>query len=122
MSRCRFLVDECVPSSLARGLRRRLPEVTVLQVGEPNAPAKGSSDPELLQFCERHRQLLITTDRATMATWVSEHLRAGHHTSGVLFIGPNASLGQILDDLTLIYEASEDSEWVDVLRYLPLSA
>jgi hypothetical protein len=68
MSRCRFLIDQCVASSLARGLRRRLPEVSVIQVG------------------------------------------------------PNLSLGQILDDLTLIYEASEDSEWIDVLRYLPLSA
>ena len=54
MSRCRFLVDECVPSSLARGLRRRVPAVSVLQVGDPESPRKGASDSDLLEFCERH--------------------------------------------------------------------
>ncbi len=92
----------------------------MFQVGEPDAPAKGASDQHLLEVCEGERRLLVTADRATMADWVRKHERAGHHTWGVLLIGPNASVGQILNDLTLIYEASEDSEWIDVLLYLPL--
>jgi len=121
MSRCRFLVDECVPSSLTRGLRRRLPDVSVLQVGDSGGPAKGASDSELLEFCEHQRRLLITADRSTMVDHVRQHVEEGRHTWGVLFIGPNASLGQILDDLCLVYEATEDAEWVDMLHYLPLS-
>lgn len=121
MSLCRFLVDECVPSALTRGLRRRLPDVSVLQVGDPESPAKGASDPDLLAFCEDQRRLLITADRSTMADHVRQHLGEGRHTWGVLMIGPNASLGQILDDLCLVYEATDDTEWVDVLYYLPLS-
>ena len=121
MSLCRFLVDECVPSSLTRGLRRRLPDVSVLQVGDPETPAKGASDSDLLEFCEAERRLLITADRSTMTDHVRKHLEEGRHTWGVLLIGPNASLGQILDDLCLIYEATDDTEWVDALYYLPLS-
>lgn len=120
MSRCRFLIDECVPRSVTRGLRRRLPEVSVLQVGDPDGPAKGASDPEVLEFCEHQRRLLVTADRSTMADHVREHLEAGRHAWGVLLIGPNASLGQVLDDICLIYEASDDAEWIDVLYYLPL--
>jgi hypothetical protein len=121
MSRCRFLVDECVPSSLVRGLRRRLPRVSALQVGGSEAPPKGTADPGLLEFCEAHHLLLITADRATLPDHVADHLRRGRHTSGILVIGPNASLGLILDELTLVYEASEDFEWADLLYYLPFS-
>ncbi len=121
MSRCRFPVDECVPSSLTRGFRRRVPDVSILQVGDPESPPKGAGDLELLEFCEHRRRLLITADRSTMADHLREHLQQGRHTWGVLLIGPNASLGQILDDLCLVDEATEDTEWVDVLHYLPLS-
>jgi len=121
MSRCRFLVDECVPSSLARGHRRRLPDVSVLHVGDPESPRKGASDSELLEFCENQRRLLITADRSTMTDHVRTHVERGRHTWGVLMIGPNASLGQVLDDLCLVYEATEDTEWIDVLYYLPIA-
>lgn len=121
MTRCRFLVEECVPSSLTRGLRRRLPAVSVLQVGDPEGPPKGASDRDLLAFCEDQQRLLVTADRSTMTDHVREHVETGHHTWGVLLIGPNASLGGILDDLCLVCEARDDTEWVDVLYYLPLS-
>ncbi len=121
MSLCRFLVDECVPRSLVRGLRRRAADVSVLQVGDPHAPPKGTADPQLLKFCEQERRLLITADRATVPDFVLEHLRRGRHTWGVVVVGIHASLGHILDDLELILEASDDTEWVDVLSYIPFS-
>jgi hypothetical protein len=52
---------------------------------------------------------------------VHEHLAAGNHTWGVLVLGPNTSLGLVLDDLSMIYEATQDDEWVDLLYYLPLT-
>jgi hypothetical protein len=121
MSRCRFLVDECLPNSLTEGLRRRISGIDVQQVGEADAPAKGESDPELLGFCERERLLLITADRATMPNFIAQHLGRGGHTWGVFVVGPDSSLSLILDDLSVVYEASDDSEWIDVLEYLPFS-
>ena len=98
-----------------------MPDVSVLQVGDPESLPRGAGDSDLLEFCEDQRRLLITADRSTMTDHIRKHLGEGRHTWGVLLIGPNASLGQILDDLCLVYEATEDSEWVDVLHYLPLS-
>jgi hypothetical protein len=121
MSRCRFLVDECVPSSLVRGLSRRIPEVTVNQVGDKHTPPKGTPDNEVLEYCEKNKLILITADRSTLPNHVAEHLSRGHHTWGVLVVGANISLGQMLDDLCLIHEASEDFEWMDVFYYLPLA-
>jgi predicted nuclease of predicted toxin-antitoxin system len=115
------MLDECVPSALARGLRRHLPDVPVLQVGDSDAPPKGTSDAELLAFCEREKRLLITADRATMPDCVKQHLQRGRHSWGVLVVGWDVSLSRILDELSLVYEASEDREWIDVLYYLPFS-
>ena len=36
-------------------------------------------------------------------------------------IGPDVSLGHILDDLSLIWETTEDEEWIDIVWYLPFS-
>jgi hypothetical protein len=119
MSRCRFLVDECVPSSLVDGLRRHVLEVEVRQVGESDAPPKGTPDPQLLVFCEDQQLLLITADRATMPRFINEHLNQKRHTWGVFVIGPDASLSLILEELSIVHEASEAQEWIDVLEYLP---
>ena len=82
---------------------------------------RGAGDSELLEFREEQRPVLITADRSTMTDHAGERVAAGRHTWGVLLIGPNASLGQSLDDLCLVSEATQDSEWVDVLRYLPVT-
>jgi len=120
MSRCRFLIDECVPGSLIRGLARHLPEVSAVQVGDPDAPRKSTPDPQLLEFCEQEKRLFVTVDRASVPGYVRDHLEGGHHTWGVLVIGRRMFVGQILDELTLIYEVSEDTEWIDVLLLFAL--
>jgi hypothetical protein len=97
MSRCRFRVDECVPSSLVEGLRRHVPGIKVWYVGDADAPSKGTPDPELLAFCEEHRLLLITADRATMSDFLYEHIARQRHTWGVFVIGPDSSLSLILE-------------------------
>jgi hypothetical protein len=121
MSRCRFLLDECLPSSLWRGLQRHYPRISAFQVGGESAPPKGILDPDLLRFCERERLLLVTADKATFPDHLRRHFEAGGHTWGILIVGPDDSLSRILEDLSIIHEATEDEEWRDVLYYLPLS-
>jgi Domain of unknown function (DUF5615) len=121
MTQCRFLIDECIPSALTRGLRRRIPLASVVQVGEADAPLKGTGDPDLLQFAEREQLLFITADRSTMIGHIEQHFLAGHMTWGVLLVSPRSSYGDILDDLCLIFEASAAEEWQNVLRNIPFS-
>jgi hypothetical protein len=121
MSRCRFLLDECLPSSLLRGLQRHYAQITAFKIGGQSAPPKGISDPDLLQYCERERLLLVTADRTTMPDHIRRYHESGGHTWGVLIVGPDGSLARTLEDLSVIHDASEDIEWRDVLYYLPLS-
>jgi hypothetical protein len=122
MSRCRFLLDECLPSSLWRGLQRHYSEIVAFQVGRDSAPSKGILDPALLEYCERERLLLVTADRTTLPDHIRGHYTKGGHTWGVLVVGPDASLARTIEDLAIIYEATEADEWFDVLFYLPISA
>lgn len=121
MTQCKSLVDECMPRSLTRGLRRRLPSASILQIGDVDAPSKDTGDPELLQFAEREERLFITADSSTMIGHIEQHLLAGHMTWGVLLVNPRSSFGDILDDLRLIFEASAAEGWRNVLRNIPFS-
>jgi hypothetical protein len=120
MTRCQFLIDECVPSALTRGLRRRLPLASVIQVGDVDAPPKGSDDPDLLLYAEQEQRLFVSADRSTMIAYVDRHLADGRTTWGVLLMGPHSSLGVTLDELCLVFEATEAEEWKNIVRYLPM--
>jgi len=62
-----FLLDENMPHRAIRKLlRRREPEIRVWVVGQLDAPALGSRDPELLVWIEQHDCLLVTRNRASM--------------------------------------------------------
>ena len=47
-----YLLDEHIALANREQLIRRKPDLTVWMIGDPAAPAKGTSDPELLRWCE----------------------------------------------------------------------
>ena len=122
MSQVRYLIDESLPRSLVTALRRREPAFDAWRVGQPNMPAFGSTDPDLLIYCEGAGRLLVSLDRASMPTHIAAHLAAGRHTAGVLLVTRRCTIRTLLDDLILIWSASEAEEWSDGLIYLPLTA
>jgi len=120
MSQVRFLVDESLRLSLVAALRRAEPAMDVWRVGQAGMPAFGSPDPELLTFCDREKRLLVSLDRASMPDHVAAQVAAGRSTWGVLLVTRRCSFRQLLDDLVLIWSATEAEEWRDVIHYLPL--
>jgi hypothetical protein len=47
-----YLIDENLPSLYQDQLKRYCPELTVLMIGNPNTPPRGTLDPEILIWCE----------------------------------------------------------------------
>ena len=121
MSQVSYLIDESLPLSLVAGLRRSEPGIDAWRVGQARMPAFGSDDPKLLAFCEQVGRLLVSLDRASMPDHVAAHISSGGRTSGVLLVTRRCSWRNLLDDLILIWSASEADEWRDTLHYLPLS-
>lgn len=120
MSEVRYLVDENTPRAIGDSLHRRQPELVVLIVGDDLAPPRGTLDPDILLWLEREGYGLITRNRRSMPRHLRDHLTAGHHVPGIFTLRPRASLGQIIDDLLLIWGASQLGEYTDQIVYLPL--
>ena len=116
---CRLLLDECVPFGLIQGLRRRCPNRDVVQVGEQDAPIKGTPDSDILLFCEAQKRLLVSGDRSTLRKHVDVHRAGGHNTYGVALISRGYSFAHVIEDLVLILECSSAEEWIDALLYVP---
>ncbi|MFN0167438.1 MAG: hypothetical protein ACKV22_13485 [Bryobacteraceae bacterium] len=45
---------------------------------------------------------------------------AGNHSAGVFLISQSLDIGTAIDELLLVWLASEASEWADRLEWLPL--
>ncbi len=119
MSRFRFLLDENVIPSLREALHRQMPELVVWIVGDPGSPARGTSDPEILRWCQINDFSLITNNRASMPVHLREHLDAEQHVPGIFILNPNMSIGDTVDELALICGASAPDEYRDLLVFLP---
>jgi hypothetical protein len=117
-----FLLDENMPHRAIRKLlRRREPEIRVWVVGQLDAPALGSRDPELLVWIEQHDCLLVTRNRASMPGHLRDHLAAGRHVPGILIMPKRLTEWQVADELYLIWGDSLPDEYRDQLVYLPVS-
>jgi hypothetical protein len=118
-SRC-YVIDENTTPALADQLRRRQPDIKVLTIGDGVAPPKGTPDPDILVWLEQHGYTLITRNRESMPVHLQQYIAAGHHVPGILTLRSKASLGEVLEDLMLIWEVAEADEYQDQIVHIPL--
>jgi hypothetical protein len=120
MTSIQYLLDENVDDSLRKGLHTRYPEIVVWRVGDPTAPKRGTPDAEILLWCELNRFVLVTNNRDTMPDHLQDHLAVGRHVPGIFTLSASISLGETIEELTLIWGAGELDEYADQINYLPL--
>jgi len=115
-----YLFDENVEPVYVNQIRRRNPDLVVLAVGELTAPSKGTLDPEILIWCEIHNFILVTNNRRSMPVHLTDHLEQNRHLPGIFLLNSKLSIGQNIDELILIYEASFENEYEDRIYNLPV--
>jgi hypothetical protein len=54
-----------------------------------------------------------------MPVHFTAHLEAGRHIPGINWLRPGVSLGRIIEELYLIWEASTAEEYQDALLFIP---
>ena len=116
----RYLIDENISPEYRTQLLNHEPSLTVLAVGDKGAPPKSTPDPEILVWCEQNQFNLITNNRESMPQHLSDHIAAGHHVPGIFTIKRRVPMGLIIDQLLLIAGASDEDEYMDQIKYLPL--
>lgn len=119
MRKVRFLLDENLSPRLQSALRRSCPGIDVLRVGNSDAPALGTLDPDILRYLEAQQRALVTDNRISMPEHLREHHATGSHHWGIFLTRSSASLGQLLEALTLVWAASEADEWIDRVEWIP---
>ena len=120
MASLRFLLDEHVPHTVQSQLLRLDTRIEVLAVGQPLAPPKGMSDRDILTWIETTGYILVTSNRRSIPNHVKGHFEAGGHVPGIIFFRRGASLGQVIEQLYMLWAASEAEEYKDRILYIPL--
>lgn len=116
----RYLLDEHVPPIYGTQLLYHEPSLTVLAMGDEGAPARSTSDPEILKWCEQNGFNLITNNRKSMPQHLSDHLAAGRHVPGIFIINLKVSIGLVIEHLILVAGASHEDEYIDRTVFIPL--
>jgi len=96
---------------------RRLPEAGFRSATD--AGLAGLHDLEVLALAARDGRLLVTHDKNTMPTQFAEFV-AKTVSPGVIVVPQKLPVGRALEDLILIWSASQPDEWTNRIAYLPL--
>jgi hypothetical protein len=114
----RFLLDENFNGKIARGLRLRSPDIDLLRVQDTELYE--AEDPLILEWAAREGRILLTHDLETMTKYAAERIAQGLPLAGVVFIKDSLPIGDVIEDLLTIAQASEASEWENRTQFLPL--
>jgi Domain of unknown function (DUF5615) len=114
----RFLADADLNKAIVTGLVRREPAVDFLTAQA--AGLRGLKDPEVLALASEHQRVLVSHDVGTMPAHFRAFTSAGRRSAGVFLIPQSLDVGRSVDELLLIWLASEASDWEDRLEWLPL--
>jgi Domain of unknown function (DUF5615) len=108
-------MDAHVPRAITEQLRLRGVDVMAATEEGTNRLA----DDQLLETASAFGRVVFTHDhrfRAMAEQWQ----RDGHRFAGLAFPAEGASIGQYVRDLEIIAKASDPSEWVNTVMFLPL--
>jgi len=115
--RVRFQADADFNQNIVRAVRRRVPAVDFQTAHE--AGLHGLDDEAVLEKAAREGRILVSHDRRTMPIHFAD-FTAARTSAGVILISQNLPIIQAVEDLILIWEASEAEEWVNRLDSIPL--
>lgn len=114
----RLLSDENFNGDIVRGLFLRQSALDLLRVQDVGL--RKVDDPAILDWAASNGRILLTHDRATMPDFAYERLSQGQQMSGLFVINDRMPVRQVIDELLLLNDCSEQDEWKGIVLYLPL--
>ena len=114
----RLLADESLRRAIVRGVLRRCPAADFVRVQDVGL--RGKADPDVLEWAAANNRIVVTQDYATFHEFAYERVAEGKPMPGVFVVGDRLAAGIAIDELALVIECSNPSEWVGRVVYLPL--
>ena len=113
-----FLADENFNNHIIVGLLRRDPTIDIVRV--QGVGLASLSDEAVLAWAAENRRIVLTHDVATMSNFAYQRQTAGLAMTGVFVVPWRLAYKTAIEDIVLLNECSEESEWEGQILYLPL--
>jgi predicted nuclease of predicted toxin-antitoxin system len=118
MSRPRFLADNDFNDQILRGAERQEPSLEIVRVRHVGLERR--SDAEILDYAAEQRLLVLSHDSNTMTAAAADRIRGRLPFLAVFIVAQHCQRQAVIDDLILIWTASELEEWQNEIRFLPI--
>lgn len=113
----RYQADADLNEDIVTGVQRRAPEIDFQTADE--AELEDLSDPEVLTLAAQEGRILVTHDRRTMPTHFGRFIEK-HKSPGLIIISQKTNILSAIEDLILIWIASESEEYVNSILAIPI--
>ena len=113
----KLLADENFDNTIVRGLHRRNPTLDAVRVQDVGLI--GKDDPTILDWAAQEGRILLTHDVATITRYAYDRVREGQSMPGVIEVSTDAPIGQVIEDLLVLVECSQEGELEGQVQYLP---
>jgi hypothetical protein len=118
MSRPRFLADHDLNEHIVVGVIRREPLVDFIRVRDVGYGAR--PDAEVLAFAAAEGFIVVSHDVNTMPAAAWNRLDDGEEFGGLLMVRQTEPVGKVIENLLLIWSATDAEEWQGLVEFLPI--
>ena len=115
--RPRFQADADFNHKIVVGLRRKEPAVDIFNAHEGGVV--GVSDTDVLNLAAESARILLSHDRKTMPSCFNR-FRETRSSPGIIIVSQNLDIGAAIEDLLLIWAATDAEEWAERIGFVPV--
>ena len=115
--RVRFQADADFNEDIVAGVVRREPGIDFLTADEANL--RELPDPQVLALAAQENRILVTHDRRTMPRHFADFI-VNQTSPGVLIIAQKVNVSVAIEELLLIWAASDTEDSINLIVDLPL--
>ena len=113
----RLLADENMNGPILEGLIARIPELDLIRAVD--AGLDGLADPDLLNWAALRGRVLLTHDLRTMPRHLTDRLRTGRHSPGVIIVKQSHGTTLALEELTTVVACGVPDDFRDQVTVIP---
>ena len=113
----RFQADADFNQKVVIGLRRREPTLHFRTAAEGGVI--GLSDSDVLNLAAEANLIVVSHDRQTMTRLFANYIQA-RASPGLVIVDQDLGIGAAIEELLLIWAATEHVEWRNTIGYVPI--
>jgi hypothetical protein len=113
----KYQADADLRQRIVSAVRRREPGID-FQTAHA-AGIDGLEDLDVLKVAAREGRILVSHDKKTMPYYFGEFIQRDE-SPGLFIVSQDLAIGRAVEELIMIWAASETEEWINCISYIPL--